>query len=82
MADLPPTMRRLVAPRKTTPEGFELQQVPTPTACGPTQVIMKVHAAGMNTGDVQIASGKLAIFHTPTYAPHRCLHETHWPIVF
>jgi NADPH:quinone reductase-like Zn-dependent oxidoreductase len=68
MANMPATMRRLVAPRKTKPEGYELQHVPTPEIQEPTQVLIRVCAAGINTLDVKIAAGDFDLFHKPSSA--------------
>jgi NADPH:quinone reductase-like Zn-dependent oxidoreductase len=68
MVQIPATMRRLVAPRKTKPEGYELQDVPTPGIQEPTQVLLRVHATGINTLDVKIAAGDFDLFHKPLLA--------------
>lgn len=62
MAEIPKTMRSLVAPRQCSPAEFEIQVLPVPTITLPTQVLIRVHAAGIATGDVALPSGKLGMF--------------------
>ncbi|MBP0590450.1 zinc-binding dehydrogenase [Paraburkholderia sp. LEh10] len=52
MAQLPGTMKAGVA----TPDGLEVRSVPTPSP-GPTQVLVRVRAAGMNRADLNAAKG-------------------------
>lgn len=64
-------MRSLVAPKPCKPSEYEVQNVPVPTISDPEEVLLRIHAAGMNTGDVQIVSGQLQVFLKPTYASLR-----------
>jgi NADPH:quinone reductase-like Zn-dependent oxidoreductase len=62
---LPATMRSLVAPRYTDPSGYKVIDVPLPTLTGPDDVLVRVHAAAIQTGDTQLAAGQARIF-TPS----------------
>ncbi|KAL1892909.1 hypothetical protein Sste5346_006802 [Sporothrix stenoceras] len=62
MSALPKTMRALVAPRYCAPSDYEIVEMPVPTLDHPDDVLIKVHAATVQTGDTQIASGKMRIF--------------------
>lgn len=63
--DIPKTMRSLVAPRKCRPDSYEVVELPVPSITLPTQVLLRMHAAAANTGELQAVTGKLALFHTP-----------------
>lgn len=41
----------------TTPENYELSELPAPTVEDPKDIIIKVHAASINPIDVKKASG-------------------------
>ncbi|KAI1772600.1 GroES-like protein [Hypoxylon cercidicola] len=57
MANLPTTMRALVAPKYCTPAEWEVADVPVPTIKGPKDVLIRIHAAGITTGDTQMTNG-------------------------
>lgn len=57
MATLPGTMRSLVTRKYDFPTGWEVADMPVPTVEDPKQVLIKVHAAGIATGDTQLARG-------------------------
>ena len=61
---LPPTMRSLVAPRYCKPDEYEVIELPTPKAddLNGDGVLIRVHAAAMQTGDTQIAAGMARLF--------------------
>ncbi|KAH6609387.1 hypothetical protein Trco_002733 [Trichoderma cornu-damae] len=63
--DIPKTMRSLVAPRKCGPEGFEVRELPVPSITLPTHVLLRIHAAGMNTGELQSLDGRFGFLYTP-----------------
>lgn len=65
MASIPKTMRSLVAPKYCEPAEYEVVEMPVPEIKEPTGVLIKVHAAGIMTGDTQIAGGAFRIFDTP-----------------
>ncbi|KAI2468748.1 GroES-like protein [Annulohypoxylon bovei var. microspora] len=57
MTTLPKTMRSLVAPKYCYPTGWEVADMPLPTINDPKELLIKVHAAGISTGDTQLARG-------------------------
>ncbi|KAI0178533.1 GroES-like protein [Hypoxylon sp. FL1284] len=57
MDKLPSTMRALVAPKYCWPAEYEVADVPVPALRGPKDVVIKMHAAGVTTGDTQLARG-------------------------
>ncbi|KAL0934989.1 putative alcohol dehydrogenase [Colletotrichum truncatum] len=57
MADLPLTMRSLVAPKHCTPVGFEVAELPLPTITKPTEIIVQVHAGAIMKGDLMRPAG-------------------------
>ncbi|KAL6876519.1 GroES-like protein [Trichoderma novae-zelandiae] len=65
--DIPTTMRSLVATRKGGPEVYEVRELPVPSITRPTHVLLRIHAAGVNTGELQAVKGKLGLFYKPTY---------------
>ncbi|KAL7620709.1 hypothetical protein AAE478_009706 [Parahypoxylon ruwenzoriense] len=56
-SDIPETMRALVAPRYCWPSEWEVAKVPTPKITGPDDVLIRMHAAGIATGDTLVARG-------------------------
>lgn len=67
MTEIPKTMRALAAPKAGRPDGYEIMEVPTPTITEPTQVLLRVHAATIDTGETQIIDGMMWPLHTPRY---------------
>lgn len=67
MATIPQTMRSLVAPKACKPAGYEIRQVPVPTLTRPGDVLLRIHAVGMNTFDPQIMSGQMSLVFKPQY---------------
>ncbi|KAK9777407.1 putative Alcohol dehydrogenase [Seiridium cardinale] len=61
MAELPNTMRSLVAPKPCKPEFYEVRDLPLPTITRPDEMLIKVHAASLQTGDTQIAAGMMSL---------------------
>lgn len=57
MANIPTTMRSLVATRYGPPSEWVVQEMPVPRMEKPDDVLIKVHAASLKTADTQIASG-------------------------
>lgn len=54
-------MRALIAPKKCKPAEYQLAEMPTPQIESPKQVLLKMKAAAINTGDTQRAAGMLDI---------------------
>lgn len=65
-AIIPQTMRSLVAPRRCKPSAYEVQTVRVPEITKPTEVLIKVRAASIYTGDTQLANNELSVFYSPT----------------
>ncbi|KAM0255113.1 hypothetical protein ACHAQJ_006117 [Trichoderma viride] len=65
--NIPTMMRALVAPRKCQPAAYEVIQLPVPRVTLPTHVLVKSHAAGLNTGELQAMDGRFGLIYTPTY---------------
>lgn len=61
MEPIPNTMRALAVRKYTKPDGYELLQVPVPEVEAPDEVLIRMHAAGLYTGDAQAAAGSFRI---------------------
>ncbi|KAK3684063.1 chaperonin 10-like protein [Podospora appendiculata] len=55
--NIPLTMRSLVARKYCKPAEYEVVDVPVPTIKRADEVLIRVHAAGISTGDTQFAAG-------------------------
>jgi NADPH:quinone reductase-like Zn-dependent oxidoreductase len=55
-------MRSLVAPTYCKPIGYEVRDMPTPAIQKPGDVLVKVHASSLITGDTQLANGMFRFF--------------------
>ncbi|KIK03792.1 hypothetical protein K443DRAFT_676454 [Laccaria amethystina LaAM-08-1] len=51
----------------TTPSNYELLDLPTPELSSPTDVLVKVHAASINPGDVNTAAGATRVMMPLTF---------------
>ncbi|KAK6949140.1 hypothetical protein Daesc_009214 [Daldinia eschscholtzii] len=71
MAALPRTMRSLVAPRYGWPTSWEVANMPVPAVTSPKDVLIKVHAAGIATGDTQLARGATRYIFGDLKFPHK-----------
>ncbi|RYC56984.1 hypothetical protein CHU98_g9226 [Xylaria longipes] len=69
MSDLPSTMRALVAPKFCTPSEYEVIDMPLPTVKKPDDVLIRVHAGGVQAGDTQRARGASRILSGKTEFP-------------
>ncbi|KAI5865882.1 GroES-like protein [Durotheca rogersii] len=57
-SEIPKTMRALVAPKYCWPEdGYEVVELPTPQIRDPKELLFRVHAASIATGETQVARG-------------------------
>ncbi|KAI1421523.1 alcohol dehydrogenase [Xylaria sp. FL1777] len=61
MSKLPSTMRSLVAPKHCKPSEYEVIDTPLPTIEKPDEVLIRVHAGAVQTGDTQRAAGATKI---------------------
>lgn len=59
MSVCPDIMLAITAPRYTDPSGYELTEIPRPTASGHNDVVFRVHAASINPIDVKLVAGVL-----------------------
>ncbi|KAG8674312.1 hypothetical protein FPOAC2_00321 [Fusarium poae] len=59
MSTLPSTTRTLVAPKKCLPAEYTVIEEPIPTITKPNEVLVKMKAVCINTGDTKFASGQL-----------------------
>jgi NADPH:quinone reductase-like Zn-dependent oxidoreductase len=50
-------MRALVVPRFCKPDGYVVMDMPVPSLERPDDMLIKVHASGLMTGDTLVASG-------------------------
>ncbi|KAF5023447.1 hypothetical protein F66182_4492 [Fusarium sp. NRRL 66182] len=70
MSKLPPTTRTLVAPKKCLPAEYEMMEQPMPTITKPNDVLVRMKAVAINTGDTQFASGAFDILHKGVSYPY------------
>lgn len=61
MESIPHTMRALAVRKHTKPDGYELLQLPVPEIKAPNEVLIRMHAAGLFTGDAHTAAGSFKI---------------------
>lgn len=63
MAELPKTMRSLIAPNNQGPKSYVVTDFPTPRITNPNQVIVRSYAAGPGAGEVMMTSGGFDFIH-------------------
>ncbi|KAI0853348.1 GroES-like protein [Daldinia vernicosa] len=68
---IPKTMRSLVAPKYCWPSGWEVANMPVPTVTNPKDVLIKIHAAGLSTGETQLARGASRYILGELKMPHK-----------
>ncbi|KAF3057344.1 hypothetical protein GL218_05969 [Daldinia childiae] len=71
MAALPKTMRSLVAPKYSWPTGWEVANMPVPMVKNPKDILIKIHAASISTGDTQLARGAARYIVGELKMPHK-----------
>lgn len=71
MSNIPTTMRSLVAPKKCTPADYQVVDAPTPKITEPGQVLLRMRAVGINTGDTQFARGVFDMIEKQEYVFHQ-----------
>ncbi|KAI1737728.1 alcohol dehydrogenase [Xylaria scruposa] len=69
MSNLPLTMRSLVAPKFCTPSEYEVINAALPTIKKPDDVLIRLYAGGVQTGDTQRARGMAKILPGKTEFP-------------
>lgn len=57
MDAIPHTMRGLVAPKYCAPTGWEIAELPVPSITKPNQILLRINAGAIMTGDCQRAGG-------------------------
>lgn len=57
-------MRSLAIPKYSTPDNYEIIDLPAPAITSPDHVQIRVHAASINPVDVKLASGMAKMFET------------------
>ncbi|KAF7548470.1 hypothetical protein G7Z17_g7037 [Cylindrodendrum hubeiense] len=60
-------MRSLVSPKKGSPADYDVVEMPTPTITKPDQVLLRMRAVAINTGDTQFAAGMMDIVQKQEY---------------
>lgn len=62
MESLPATMRALGVRKYTKPDGYEILELSLPQIKAPDEVLLRMHAVGLFTGDAQLAAGGFKLF--------------------
>lgn len=60
-------MRSLAIPKYSSPDQYEIIDLPAPAITSPDHVQIKVHAASINPVDVKLASGLAKMFETAKF---------------
>ncbi|KAK0614897.1 chaperonin 10-like protein [Bombardia bombarda] len=69
--NIPLTMRSLAITKHTRPSGYQVLELPVPTIEAPDDVLIRVHAAAIMTGDTQYARGGGKLLGMPTEFPFK-----------
>lgn len=77
---MPATMRSVAINSYSEPAKFELANLPVPTISSPTDVLIRVHAASINPGDLTLASGMTRLM-VPVEFPYRIGHDMSGTVV-
>lgn len=73
----PAKMRSVYVSEHTTPDQYQLGDVPSLVVENPTDILIKVHAASINPIDVKKASGATKMVLKDRYEPNmRCLSRS------
>jgi NADPH:quinone reductase-like Zn-dependent oxidoreductase len=71
-------MLSIIIPNHTTPENYELGEVPTPIVDNPKDILIKTRATSINPIDVKKASGASKLVLKDRSVPRtRALHSSH-----
>ena len=62
-------MRSLTTPNYSTPDNYDVVDLPAPAITSPNHVQIKVHAASINPVDVKLASGIAKLFENVESVP-------------
>lgn len=71
MASIPKTMRSLAVTKYCKPADYEIMELPVPEITRPDEVLIRVHASGIATGDTQFAGGAAKFIITLPYVHSR-----------
>ncbi|KAI0383548.1 GroES-like protein [Hypomontagnella monticulosa] len=71
MATIPSTMRSLVALKYCWPKEWEVADMPVPTIEDPKDILVKMHAGAIMTGDTQLARGAARFLLGGLKLPHK-----------
>ncbi len=71
---IPPTMRSVAINSYSEPAKFELVNLPVPSISSPTDVLITVHAASINPGDLTLASGMTRLMFMVEF-PYKVGHD-------
>ena len=63
--EIPPMMRAVVAPKRGPPSNYDIRDIPAPTITDQEYVIVKVHSASINPGEVMALTGGARIIYEP-----------------
>lgn len=77
--NLPQTMRSLAVRQYSKPSGYEVLQLPIPIISRPGDILIRVHAASIQTGDTQITAGMSRLFAPLQSASSHPNHPHHPP---
>ncbi len=77
---MPPTMRSVAINSYSEPAKFELVNLPVPSISSPTDVLIRVHAASINPGDLTLASGMTRLMF-PVELPYKVGHDLSGTVV-
>ncbi|EXL96541.1 chaperonin 10-like protein [Fusarium oxysporum II5] len=69
MSKLPATTRTLVAPKKCLPAEYTVIEQPIPKITKPNQLLLRMKAVAINTGETQFASGQFDLLYKASNFP-------------
>lgn len=67
MASIPTSMRSLVAPHVCGPAEYEVIELPVPKIVDSCDVLVRIHAAAINTADLDFANKITRLFTSVSY---------------
>lgn len=67
-------MRSLALTKYSSAAGYQLLELPVPALEAPDDVLVRVHAAGVNAGDCKLASGALHFIMASSF-PYKFAHD-------
>ncbi len=73
-------MRSIAIDSYSEPARFKLANVPVPSISSPTDVLIRVHAASINPGDLTLAAGLTRLFFSAPF-PYKIGHDLSGTVV-